>query len=60
MSGIAWHPVIDIGAKAQQPPALAGFVLHLHREEGSIVDADADLLDRCHQIVLAVLALENG
>src|ERR1700736_2945194 len=60
MSRLAIDPVIDIGAKPQEPAARVVLVAHLDRHEGCIVDTDADLLHRSHEKVLAVLALEDG
>src|SRR6266705_7060401 len=60
MRRIATHPVVDIGPEAQQPAAIVVFLAHLDCEKRRIVDADADLLDRRHEKVLAVLALQYG
>ena len=59
VGGIAGHPVVDIGAEPQQPASIVALLEHLDRQKRRIVDADADLLHRRHEKVLAVLALEN-
>ncbi len=60
VGGIARHPVVDIGAEAQEPAVLTGLLCHLDRQERRVVDDDADLLHRGHEKVLAVLALQDG
>ena len=57
--GIAGHPVIYIGAKAQQPASAVALSDHFDGEKRRIIHADADLLDWCHQKVLAILSLED-
>src|SRR5580692_1557550 len=59
MRGIATNPVIDIGPETQQRAACVALLEHLDREERRVVDADADLLHRRHEKVLAVLALQD-
>ena len=54
MVGVGEHEVVDMGAEAQHLlPALARGG-HFHGEERRVVDLDADLLHRRHQIVAAV------
>ena len=60
MVGVARHPIVDIGAEAQQRSALVRVLDHFDSQKRRIVDLDADLLDRRHQEVFVALALQNG
>jgi len=57
---ILQHHLVESQRLAQQRPARIALFAHLDREERRIVDPDADLLDRRHQKVSALLALEDG
>src|SRR5262245_961996 len=60
MARLARHPVVDIGAEAQQPAARVVLYPHFYGHEGRIIDPDADFLDRRDQKMLAVLTLKDS
>src|SRR5262245_46246581 len=60
MLAVAIDPVVDIGAEAQERASFVALPSHLDRDERPIINADADLLHRRNQKMLAVLALQNG
>src|SRR5580698_10958619 len=51
------HPIVNVGAEVQRPSVCTVFDVEFYREERSIIDSDAALLDRCNEEVAVAFAL---